>query len=140
MKERIAEWKRISLVTAVWRDGRVVRSHSPAEGGTPFFESKGGKEQIEKLLASLEETKVFQEPPLHTHAYYVDIRYWVMELNDGTRTLVLRSFDRHPESEHRDADFDRFCAIWKCVDAWFEQLDREEQAYGKRGHSSFSIK
>jgi hypothetical protein len=129
LEGRQVKWKRIGLVFAVWADGRFLRPCKLADGENSFEVGRLQEEQVARLMGSIEWLDLFRQPLSETRQFYVDVRYWVVEVNYGTLKLHMASWTQHPDLKDGNFDFGRFCDVWRCVVAWIEPFKYAESQY-----------
>jgi len=132
LKRKQSTWKRIGLTMAVWPDGKTVWSREITHGKKSYEMATIDKTQVSTLIQSLKELDLFRQPLAETRHIYVDVGYWVIEINHDPHVIHMESWQRTPEPTEGNGDFRRFCAVWKCVLGWTEQARSELQRRDKR--------
>jgi hypothetical protein len=119
LKSDARGWKRIELIAAVWLDGKLLR-RDDSRG-----RSVAKKGQIESFMRSVQELDFVRKPLLVNRQIYVDVRYWVVEINSGPSVLHLERWNLHPGLDDENPRLQRFVAAWTCAVSWLEQLEVE---------------
>jgi hypothetical protein len=121
-KESQSKWKRVELIIAIWGDGRVLRSSRLRGSGNSSDAEMIDKRHISSFVESLERLELARQPLPRMRYTYVDVAYWVIEIGLDDQGTHMATWNLRPDPAGRDAEFVRFCTVWKCAFAWLEQF------------------
>jgi hypothetical protein len=133
LKEKRAQWKRVELMVAVWPNSRVFRSPKFRQERDLRDTNVVKSSQISDFVRSLETLDLAGRPFSGGQYLYIDVGYWVIEISRGTEEVHMASWTQHPDAKEGDAEFRRFCAVWKCAFRWLHSLEPAKHVSVERG-------